>query len=82
MPKKAKRPFDKIMLTRSKLDLYVRYGDNALGDQTLPEFITDVHEAFGWLMDFRNIINAMVGFDEAPTKAVLPYLPDWDGEVG
>ncbi len=76
MARKTETPFHKIMLVRSKLRLYVEYGDAALQGQTVQEFAADVLECFEWLMEFRNIINGMVSFDEAPSRAVLPYLSD------
>ena len=73
MPRTPK-PFDKILQTRIKLDLYTKYGDAALQGQSAADFIADVNECYGHLMAFRNIINGMVSFNEAPEKAVLPYL--------
>ena len=73
---RKEKPFDKIMLTKGKLDMYVQYGDIALKGQPPQEFASEVKEAFGYLMDFRNIINGMVRFDEAPDRAVIPYLSD------
>jgi hypothetical protein len=70
------KPFHKIMTVRSKLRMYVEYGDHALDGQTPQEFAADVQECFELLMDFRNIINGMVSFDETPQRAVLPYLED------
>jgi hypothetical protein len=80
MPKKPQTPFDKIMFTRTKLRLFVEYGDQALQGQTVPEFAADVAECFEYLMAFRNIINGMVSFDEPPARAVLPYLDYPGGE--
>lgn len=74
MARKNEKPFDRIMTVRSKLDMFVQYGDIALKDQTQAEFLAEVHEAFNYLMEFRNIINGMVRFDEPPRDAVLPYL--------
>ena len=76
MPKKSEKPFNKIMLTRSKLRLYIEHGDHALGEQAPQEFLADVQECLEYLMEFRNIINGMVSFDEAPSRAVVPYLSD------
>jgi hypothetical protein len=73
---KQETPFNKIMLVRSKLGLFVQYGDAALGEQTPQQFAADVAECFEHLMEFRNIINGMVSFDQAPSRAVIPYLPD------
>ena len=76
MSKKNETPFNKIMMTRAKLGLYVKYGDNALNGQTPQEFAKDVEEVLEYLMTFRNIINGMVSFDEEPERAVIPYLSD------
>ena len=76
MARKPEKPFDKIISARVTLGLYVQHGDAALGGKTPQEFAAEVHECFEYLMEFRNIINGMVGFNEAPSKAVLPYLPD------
>lgn len=76
MARKTETPFHKIMVTRAKLGMYVEHGDVALGEQTAQEFAADVRECFEYLMSFRNIINGMVGFDQPPELAVLPYLPD------
>jgi hypothetical protein len=69
-------PFRKIMAVRSRLRLYVEYGDQALDGQTSQEFAADVQECVEFLMEFRNIINSMVSFDDAPSRAVIPYLSD------
>jgi hypothetical protein len=74
MGKKTEKPFDKIVLTQGKLKMFVEFGEAALRGQTVQEFAADVLECFGYLMTFRNIINGMVRFDEAPEQAVLPYL--------
>jgi hypothetical protein len=73
---KPAKPFHKITMIQSRLQMYVEYGDAALQGQTPREFATEVAEAFGYLMDFRNIINGMVGFDDTPKRAALPYLED------
>jgi hypothetical protein len=72
------KPFDKIMRVRTTLGLFVQYGDAALQGQTMAEFIADANECFNHLMDFRNIINGMVSFDQPPVEAVLPYLLNRD----
>ncbi len=76
MPRKNPTPFDKIMTARSKLSLFVEYGEHALGGQSVGDFLADLNECFGYLMTFRNIINGMVSFDETPERSVLPYLPN------
>lgn len=76
MARKPQTPFDKIMIIRSKIGLYVQYGDAALDGQTPQEFVADVGECFEYLMSFRNIINGMVALDEPPERAVLAYIPD------
>lgn len=76
MAKKPEKPFNKIMMVRSKLRMFVEYGDHALDGQTPQEFAADVLECFEYLMEFRNIVNGMVSFDETPSRAVLPYLSD------
>jgi hypothetical protein len=76
MAKRDEKPFNKILSARSKLRMYVEYGDHAIVGQTPQEFAADVLECFEYLMEFRNIINGMVGFDEAPSRAVIPYLSD------
>ena len=76
MSRKTEKPFNKIMLTRAKLGMFVQYGDAALDGQTAQEFAADVHECLEYLMEFRNIVNGMVTFDEAPSRAVVPYLSD------
>lgn len=79
MGRRTEKPFDKIMVTRTKLGLFVEYGEAALDGQTPQEFAADVRECFEYLMSFRNIINGMVSFEQKPEDAVLPYLPD-DGD--
>lgn len=74
MPKKTQKPFDKIVMTRSRLDMYVEHGEAALQGQTHAEFIAEIHEAFSHLMSFRNIVNGMVRFEEPPAEAVKAYL--------
>jgi hypothetical protein len=67
-------PFDKIMEVRSRLNLYVEYGDHALAGQTFPEFAADVAEAFNTLMDFRNMVNSMASLNETPQQAALQHI--------
>lgn len=74
MPKKPPCPLDKILDVRSRVDLFIRYGDHALGDKTIADFMPEVSEVLEYLMDFRNMVNAMASLDEAPSQAVLPYL--------
>ena len=76
MAKRGEKPFHKIMMVQSKLGMVAKYGEAALGDQTFQEFMADVDECYRHLMAFRNIINSMVGFDEIPERAVLPYIED------
>jgi hypothetical protein len=76
MTRKIEKPFDKLLRVRTTLPLYIEYGDRALQGKSLQEFIVEVNECFELLMTFRNIINGMVSFDEAPEHAVLQYLPD------
>jgi hypothetical protein len=73
---KTKTPFDKIMSVRTKLAMFVEYGDAAIQGQSYKDFASDVREAFEYLMSFRNIINGMVSMDEQPERAVLPYLEE------
>lgn len=73
--KQADKPFHKIMVTRATLRMFVEYGDAALDGKTFQEFAAEVQDCMELLMDFRNMVNAMVTFDEAPAEAVLPYLP-------
>lgn len=80
MPK-SEKPFNKIIAVRTKLGLYIEYGDHALDGQTPQRFAEDVRECFEYLMDFRNIINSMVSFNEPPTRAVIPYLSNDDIEA-
>lgn len=74
------KPFDKIMLTRSKLDLFIEYGDAALQGQQFPDFMRDVRECYGHLLTFRNLVNSMVGLEETPEEAVRAFLPVTEGE--
>jgi hypothetical protein len=73
---KSEKPFNKIMIVRARLAMYVEHGEAALQGQTPQEFATEVHECFSYLMEFRNIINGMVSFDQTPSRAVLPYLSE------
>jgi hypothetical protein len=74
MPRRTETPFDKIMTARTKLDMFVRYGDVALKDQSFADFAAEINEAFGFLMDFRNMVQGMAKFSEAPGLAVIPYM--------
>jgi len=74
MARKAEKPFNTIMQTRSILEMYVKYGDAALQDKTPQEFAAETLAAFDHLMTFRNIINGMVSFDEEPEDAALFYI--------
>lgn len=77
MPKKIKEtPFDKILITGGKLRLYVKYGEVALDGQTVQEFAVDVQECFQYLMDFRNIVNGMVGLEVPPADAAKMHLDE------
>lgn len=78
MAREPATPFDKIITVGTTLDLYVEHGDIALGEQTPREFAAQVREAFGYLLDFRNLVNGMVGLDEAPGRAVLHYIKNND----
>ena len=71
---KAQKPFDKILTARAKIDAYARYGSIALGEQPIDEFMAEVSEAFGYLMSFRNIINAMASFNETPEQTALQFI--------
>ena len=76
MPKRKETPFDKIMTTRTTLQMYAEYGDIALKGRDPQDFAKDVHEAMEYLMEFRTIINGMVRLEESPGRAVIPYLSD------
>lgn len=78
MPKKPERPFAKILDVKSRVRLYLQFGEHALGGKTVAEFMAEIDETLEHLMDFRNMVNAMVAFDEAPGQAVLPYLSNDD----
>lgn len=75
---RTEKPFHKISTVQSRLRMYVEYGDAALQGQTPQEFAADIQECFDYLMDFRNIINGMVSFDEPPKVAAAPYLEEID----
>lgn len=81
MSQKPEKPFNKIMTVRSKLGLFVEYGDHALDGQTPQEFAADVLECFEHLMAFRNIVNGMASLDEPPARAALLYVSDEDIEA-
>lgn len=78
MARKTETPFHKIMTIRAKLRMYVEYGDHALNGQTPQEFAADIQEIVEYLMDFRNMVNSMVSFDDTPSRSVLPYISDDD----
>lgn len=75
MARKTEKPLDKIIRVRSTLDLYAEFGEGALLNQTLPEFLAEVRECYGHLMAFRNMVNSMARLDETPQEAVLQYMP-------
>ena len=74
MARKTETPFNKILMTRSRLGMFVRYGEHALDGKTFQEFAAEVNEAMGYLMDFRNIVAGMVQFDETPQQSIEYYL--------
>lgn len=77
MPRKREQtPFDKLMMVRSRLRMYVEYGDHALGGQTPQEFAAEIQESMDLLMDFRNMVNSMASLEETPQRAVLVYVDD------
>jgi hypothetical protein len=76
MPRNTEKPFHKILMTGTKLRLYVEHGDLALDGQTPQQFAADVLECFEHLMTFRNIVNGMVSFNEPPAEAARMYLPE------
>ena len=76
MPRRTEKPFDKIMTVRTTLQMYAEYGDVALKGRDPQDFAKDVREIVEYLMEFRNIINGMVGFEQPPSEAVIPYLSD------
>lgn len=71
---KTATPFDKVSIARSTLDAYVRYGEVALGEKTQHDFLIEVAEAFGYLMDFRNMVRLMSELGEAPKDAVKMFI--------
>jgi len=73
MPKRKETPFDKIVMTRGKLGLYVRHGDVALDGQDPQEFADEVQECFQHLLDFRNMVNEMAALEQAPMDVVKSY---------
>lgn len=75
MPKRAATPFDKIMTTRAKLELMATYPDH-FSDEDRRAVIADANKVVGWLMDFRNIVNGMVSFEEPPKDAAAAYVRD------
>lgn len=76
MAKGSEKPFNKIMMVRARLRLYVEHGEHALDGLTAQEFAAETMECFDYLLEFRNIVNSMVSLDEPPSRAVLPYLSD------
>lgn len=77
MPRKREQtPFDKLMMVRSRLRMYVEYGDHALDGQTPQEFAAEIQESMDLLMDFRNMVNSMASLEETPQRAVLVYVDD------
>ena len=74
MPKKPQTPLDKILYVKTMTRLYLTHEEHALGGETVLEFMVKVDEVLGYLMDFRNMVNAMASLDEDPSQAVLPYL--------
>ena len=75
MARKKESIFDKMMVTKTRLAMYARYGEQALQGQSPQDFAKDVNECMDHLMSFRNIVNGMVSFDEAPEQAALFYIP-------
>lgn len=62
-------PLDDVVMTRSKLEMYVQYGDAALKGQSPQEFAAEVLAAYKHLMDVRNIVLAVSRLDQAPSDA-------------
>lgn len=65
---RKEKPFDKIVMTRTNLDMAVKHPD-AFNDSELRDLIADAQYTVTQLMGFRNIINAMVLFDVEPEEA-------------
>lgn len=71
------KPFHRISMTRSKLEMWAEHGDRIFSDPSeKDQLLRDACFTVGALMDFRNIINGMVGFDELPQDAARPYVDD------
>ncbi|MEY1555296.1 hypothetical protein AB3Y40_06640 [Yoonia sp. R2331] len=73
MPKKEST-LNKIIMTRTKLGLWVNYGDVALDGQEPQEFAAEVKECFDALMDFRNIVSAMASLEGEPKDRAREFL--------
>ena len=75
--KKTTKPFHRITETRAKLEMFSEYGDAVFKDDAeRTQMLHDAHFAVSALMDFRNIINGMVGFSEMPKEAARYYIDD------
>jgi uncharacterized protein YutE (UPF0331/DUF86 family) len=73
--KQANHPFHQIVMTQSQLSLAKDHMDR-MKPEEIQALLKEAHTAIETLMDFRNIINAMVSLKEDPRTAARPYVDD------
>jgi hypothetical protein len=73
--KQANHPFHQIVMTQSQLSLAKDRMDR-MKPEEIQALLKEAHTAIETLMDFRNIINAMVSLKEDPRTAARPYVDD------
>lgn len=69
------KPFDKVLIAGGKLNMAAQYPERfvEVAEGNTPEFLNEVNEAFGILMEFRNIVNSMASLNEMPRDAAKMY---------
>lgn len=64
-------PLDTIVEHASKLRMFQEFGEQALGGQSMDEFIKEVAVSYGHLMDLRNLISHACKLDNKPVRNAM-----------
>lgn len=75
MTKQSGSPFYKITMAQAEVEMAVAHPE-LHSDEQVRELLREAHEAMTYLMAFRNIVNALVGFDADPRVVVVGYADE------
>ena len=72
---KQEKPFNRILMASGKLAMWKNHGDKIFDSESeKDELLQEAAFAVQTLLDFRNIVNGIVGLDQDPREAAKPYL--------